>query len=150
MGNDIVFSPLGTTIDTAEITDGAVTAVKMNGAGNFLAPIGSVQAWLKSLTGTPSLPSNWVECNGQTISDAASVYNGVTIPNLNASGGGTQRFLRGATASGITGGADMAATSTSAYDTVDGSGTAQVAPQHSHTVAILPSFYEVVWILRIK
>jgi hypothetical protein len=41
-----------------------------------LAPIGAVIAWLKSYTNTPALPDSWVECNGQTLSDAYSVYNG--------------------------------------------------------------------------
>jgi len=61
-------------------------------------PIGFVGAWLKSYTHTPALPNGWVECNGQTLSDALSVYNGQTIPNLN----GDARFLYGAASSGGT------------------------------------------------
>ncbi len=66
----------------------------------ILAPIGSIVAWLKSYANTPALPSGWVECNGQTLSDADSVYNGQAIPNLN----GDNRFLRGNSTSGGTGG----------------------------------------------
>jgi len=47
------------------------------------SPIGSVISWLKNYTNTPSLPTGWVECNGQTLSDVGSVYNGQIIPNLN-------------------------------------------------------------------
>jgi microcystin-dependent protein len=67
----------------------------------ILAPIGSVVAWLKSYANTPALPTGWVECNGQTLSDADSVFNGQAIPNLN----GANRFLRGNSTSGGTGGA---------------------------------------------
>jgi hypothetical protein len=76
-----------------------------SGYGNV--PVGSVIAWHKSLSGTPSLPTGWAECNGQTISDASSPYNGQSIPNMNGtfttlpgttSSGG--RFIRGGTTSG--------------------------------------------------
>ena len=74
-----------------------------------LNPVGAVIAWLKSYTNTPSLSAQgrteYVECNGQTLSDAQSVYNGQVIPNLNNSGGaGSNVFLRGNTVSGGTGG----------------------------------------------
>ncbi|MFA5084071.1 MAG: hypothetical protein WC475_01635 [Candidatus Paceibacterota bacterium] len=63
-------------------------------------PIGTIQAWMKSLAGTPALPDCWVECNGQVLADAQSVYNGATIPDLN----GNNNFLRGNGSSGTTGG----------------------------------------------
>jgi len=72
-------------------------------------PVGSIVAWHKSMTGTPSLPENWVECNGQTLSDSDSPYDGQVIPNLNGDGAGAaspgqsgaeQMFLRGGTTSG--------------------------------------------------
>src|SRR5262249_29149755 len=63
-------------------------------------PIGAIIAWDKSLTGVPALPSNFVECNGQTISDSASPLDGQTVRNLN----GANRFLRGNSTSGGTGG----------------------------------------------
>ena len=59
-------------------------------------PIGTIMAWHKDLTGTPSLPLEWVECNGQVLSDPNSPYDGETIPDLN----GGARFLRGAATSG--------------------------------------------------
>ena len=59
-------------------------------------PIGTVQSWLKSYTNVPTLPFGWVECNGQTLSDAESLFDGQVIPDLNNTG----RFLKGATTSG--------------------------------------------------
>lgn len=59
-------------------------------------PIGTITAWHKNLSGTPALPATWLECNGQTVSDAASPYDGVALPDLN----GDARFLRGGSTSG--------------------------------------------------
>lgn len=57
-----------------------------------------------TIYGTTELPDNWVECNGQTLSDAESIYNGAVIPDLNSAAEETHgRFIRGAaTTSGIT------------------------------------------------
>lgn len=64
---------------------------------NRISPIGSIQAWHKDLNNVPSsLPGEWVECNGQTISDSDSPLDGVTLPDLN----GEERFLRGNSTSG--------------------------------------------------
>ncbi len=74
---------------------------------NMAPPIGAIIAWNKNGTGVPALPSGWVECNGQTLSDGASPLNNTVIPNLNSGAnstfGGTTnagRYLRGATSSG--------------------------------------------------
>jgi hypothetical protein len=127
----------------------------------ILAPIGSVVAWLKSYTNTPALPSGWVECNGQTLSDAESVYNGQTIPNLN----GNNYFLRGDSTSGSTGGASTHTHSVSGTSgtpagtlAVNGAGgTVVAASGHTHSISItsgsgssLPPNYTVVWIMRVK
>lgn len=61
-------------------------------------PLGTVLSWLKSLTGCPALSANFVECNGQTLSDAESLFNGQVIPNLN----GNINVLKGASTSGGT------------------------------------------------
>jgi len=45
---------------------------------------------------TPNLPDGYVECSGQTLSDASSPYNGEVIPDLNA----TIQFSGTATAGG--------------------------------------------------
>lgn len=70
-------------------------ADKFEGFG--IPPIGTILPWHKDLTGTPALPEGWAELNGQTISDADSVYDGVTLPDLNGDG----RFLRGGGTSGV-------------------------------------------------
>lgn len=83
----------------------ALNATNANNGRNILhivPPLGSIIAWHKSMTGTPSLQDGWVECNGQTINDAASPYNGRTIPNLNSNNTykGRGLFLRGGISSG--------------------------------------------------
>ena len=57
---------------------------------------------------TPAIvdPDWAARCNGQVLMDSSSPLNGKTIPNLNGASSGTQRFLRGCTTSGGTGGAD--------------------------------------------
>ncbi|MGB9912296.1 MAG: hypothetical protein ACPLRO_02905, partial [Candidatus Kapaibacteriota bacterium] len=73
-------------------------------------PIGSIIAWHKDFTNTPSLPYGWVECNGQTLNDPASPYHNQVIPNLNGDPNGANSpglsekasmFLRGGTSSGV-------------------------------------------------
>lgn len=117
-----------------------------------LCPIGFVGGWLKTLTGTPALTSEWMEVNGQTVSDAGSPYNGVVWPNLNASGGGTPRFLRGGTASGATGGTESHTHLSTQLN--DGGFTSICLVECPRslltTVANLPSYYTVVWIGRFK
>jgi len=114
-------------------------------------------AWLKSFTNTPSLPDGWVECNGQVLSDALSHYNGQTIPDINGFTG-TPRFLRAGgssdgstpTASGDTGGSETHThtipTSTRSSSPFNQPGTNTTTDATSS----LPSYYEVVWIMRIR
>jgi len=128
-------------------------SLDVNGAiaGWGIVPIGTVVAWLKSSTGTPALPTGWVECGGQTLSDGASPYNGQAIPNLN---GGNQ-FLRGNTTSSGTGGAATHAHSVTTTQT-----GSDLAPDASHFVdgtiitvnaaSSLPPYRDVVWIMRVK
>lgn len=150
-----------TTFNNGSVADAAAvntnfTAVKTavdDNAGRIAAlelrdaPTGTVIAYLKSFTGTPALSSAWVECNGQVLSDASSPYNGRTLPNLNAG----NRFLRGNTASGATGGAEThnhGVTQTSTDLAPDNShfpdGTAINPANH------LPPYYDVVWIMKVK
>lgn len=77
---------------------------------------------------TPYLPTGFVECNGQTLSDSSSLFNGKVIPNLNASGGGgaIKRFLRGSTTSGTT-----ADNETHTHDMANHTHT---GPSHTHLV----------------
>jgi hypothetical protein len=122
-------------------------------------PIGSIIGWVKSLTGTPSLPDGWLECNGQTISDAGSPYNGQTLPDLFT--GMNIYFLRGSASSGSIGGSVIhqhfspsswdSTTSVCAYiscalTVIDGS----VSPDVSYPGYNFPTLYTVVWVVRIK
>ena len=112
-----------------------------------VAPIGAIDAWHSALGGTPALPPSWVTCNGQTVFDDASPYNGQAVPNLN----GESRFLRGSASSGGVGGAETHAhgvTQTGADHAPDAShftdGTIIEPANH------LPPFFNVVWVIRVK
>ncbi len=87
-------------------------------------PIGSIQAWHKSIVGTPALPWGWVECNGQVIIDAESPYNGSLAPDLNPSG----RFLRGELSSGTMQTDDFASHSHTGTTNPDGNHTHDIDP----------------------
>jgi hypothetical protein len=123
-------------------------------------PVGGVIAWMLSLVGTPALPNRYVQCNGQVLTDPQSPYSGSIIPNLNGTNNRTQRFLRGSTTSGATGGSDTnihshSSTLTSACFYA-GSGTMFINTwdynerSGDETISVLPSYYEIVWIMRIK
>jgi hypothetical protein len=127
-----------------------------------VVPIGAIVAWDKSLTGVPALPANFVECNGQTISDPASPLNGRTVRNLN----GSNQFLRGNSTSGTSGGAASHTHSFSGTTEVEdgdaaaGNGGTPVtvaALGHSHafsgttaSASSLPPYMDMVWVMRIK
>lgn len=131
--------------------------------------IGTVKAYLKDFTGIPNnnLSAFWVECNGQTLSDSESPLDGQTIPDLNGSSG-TESFLRGQTSSGGTGGSESHTHSVPrdgwgespstlsgrivTTETGDGGGTLGKATGNntSGSNSTLPTYYEVVWILKIK
>jgi len=102
-GNPTVASEVNTNFDQL--------FTKVNDLAAYHPPVGTILAWHKSLAGTPSLPASgeWVECNGQVLSDGQSPYNGQTIPNLNGNAGGADSpgqsakvamFLRGGLTSG--------------------------------------------------
>jgi len=124
-------------------------------------PIGTVVAWLKSYTNTPSLPAGWVECNGQTLSDSDSPYNGQTIPDLN----NNNYFLRGNTTSSGTGGASTHTHSftesssytglyvhsnTSDYIRYGSLGANYIVVHRTASSSSIPPYYDVVWIMRVK
>lgn len=101
-----------------------------------VAPIGAIFAWLKSFTNTPALIDGWVECDGSVLSDADSVYNGQTLPDLNGS-----EFLRGNTTSGGTGGGTSGSGSSHTH-TQSGSVSSHTLiesemPSHTHTVEVI-------------
>ena len=59
-------------------------------------PVGSIIAWHTNDSKGGQLPVGWVECNGQKITDAESVFKESTIPRLNEPKG-MGRYLRGTT-----------------------------------------------------
>lgn len=123
-----------------------------------MCPVGSIFAWLKSYTNTPALPSNWVECNGQTLSDADSVYNGQVIPDLN----GGARFLYGAASSGGTKSEDFIPAHDHDFTYYNSGATTSLTAVGSATNATNTTWvqsvtsgtalagYAVVWIIRVK
>lgn len=132
-------------------------------------PIGSIIPWHKDFANTPALPDNFLECNGQVISDAESPYDGQTLPDLN----GENRFLRGNSSSGGKGGesevtleiAEMPAhnhaMNTNLMDTYPGVGPYTVARDDNQPTTTgskgggnahenKPPFFNTVWVMRIK
>ena len=138
--------------DTIKINDDGQAYVD----SGSLIPVGCIIPFLKSYTNTPSLPAGFVECNGQTLSDSDSVFNGQVIPDLN----GQNYFLRGSSTSGTTGGSEQhnlahshVTTSYSAtINTIPGGspdGRAYTDTQLS-TIDNKPPYYEVVYVMRVK
>ncbi|MBA7624936.1 hypothetical protein ES703_32356 [subsurface metagenome] len=171
--NDIVVNSINANT-THRAGDGSDHSLMAN-----LPPIGSVMSWLKTYPNTPALLGGWVECNGQTLSDAESVYDGQVIPDLN----GGNRFLRGNSISGGTGGSSTVALSVAnlashthglvvwksgtSYTAYTGSGSEpSIADSDSGSVDAgqmrsgaagsgtahenKPPYYNVVWIMRVK
>lgn len=118
-----------------------------------LVPVGSPIPWLKSFANTPALPDEYVECNGQVLSDADSPYDGQTIPNLNGANSGIQRFLRGSTSSGAIGGSEEhhhSFLATNAYLTPGSVPYYSPRADYTYYYSTLPSYYEVVRVVRVK
>tara|TARA_Y100000310_G_C20702423_1_gene831085 strand:+ start:4893 stop:5369 length:477 start_codon:yes stop_codon:yes gene_type:complete len=121
-------------------------------------PIGAVIMWHKSLTGVPSLPGNYVECNGQVLNDSLSPLNGQTMPNIN-----NTSIVAGFTSSGITGGsATHTHTGTTNFENEDeciactrGEEISVVQCQHVHTFTTgaalnAPVFVTMVFVIRTR
>jgi len=110
---------------------------ELNENFSYIAPIGSILPFHKSFNNTPSLPENWVECNGQTINDSESPYDGQTVPDLN----GEQRFIRGSKSSGGTGGR---------RSTGDASRDGGIIGSLADSGDNQPPYFDMVFIMRIK
>ena len=130
-------------VDNAADSDGDVLHY------HHLVPIGGIIPWAKTLTDVPALGESWIECDGSVVSDANSPINGQTVPDLN----GDNRFLRGDSTSGGTGGAETHTHATLGpavngkfLYTQSGSGGDSTTGAGSS----LPTYYGVVWIIRIK
>jgi hypothetical protein len=138
--------------------NGVVANANFNKA--VLPPIGCVLPWLKTLTGCPALPDGFVECNGQTLDDADSPFDGVTIPDLNGPvGTGLKgRFLRGHTESGLTEDSQNLSHRHSLAGGSDNGSATHGNPAYGYTyytgyeggTEARPHNYSVVFIMRIK
>jgi hypothetical protein len=113
---------------------------------NALVPIGAVIPWFKDTPGVPALPANFVECNGQVLSDPESPLDGQFMPDANT---GAARFIRGGLTSGVTGGIDAFAT---ALADNAGVGTPQnfVTVDFSPGAQPFPPYITAVWVIRVK
>ena len=81
------------------------------------------------------------------LNDAGSAFHGQNLPDLNGASG-PQRFLRGASASGGTGGSDE-----HTHNVDDNAGTRVIQQGSDFGVdpsSSLPSYYEVVHVMRVK
>jgi hypothetical protein len=88
-----------------------------------------------------------LSATAKVLNDAGSPLNGQTLPDVN----GQQRFLRGASASGGTGGAvTMNLGGEVRVDNNQDACTTTVASAPQPDLPILPSYYEVVWVMRVK
>ena len=127
------------------------------------SPIGSIVGWLKSYTSNAtSLPEGWKECDGSILTDERSVFDGQTLPNLNDG-----YFFKGNSTSGTTTvgthtHTDSTQTSgaladgSHSADSTGGSGQ-YTLQRHTHqtkihfgATAVLPPYYDVVYIIRIR
>ena len=120
-----------------------------------LVPVGGIIAWVKSFANTPILPDGFVECNGQTLNDSESPFDGQDIPLLNGTDESDKLFLRGATTSGATGGTDTHCHYLCVYyDCFDLSyGDTYITcyvDYYTTTEYHIPPCYEVVWVMRVK
>lgn len=161
----------GTVADADEVNENFAAV------GNAIVPVGGVVAWLGSLPGAPSLPANFAPCDGQVVSDAESPLDGTTLPDLNGEhrflrGADSSGATGGADAVALTTGQLPSHDhGNGGYDRLlaytGGSGTSCCADNTPNQPNLLssaplapvgngeahenrPSFYEVVWVIRIK
>ena len=111
-----------------------------------LVPIGGVIPWFKDTPGVPPMPANFVECNGQFLSDPASPLDGQLMPDANT---GAERFIRGNLVSGLTGGIATFATA-SADNAGVGPTFNAVTTDYSPGAIPIPPFITAVYIIRVK
>ena len=82
-----------------------LSSSKMNDNFNKLPPVGAIIAWHKSLSGVPTLPDGWVECDGSLVDNLQSPLDGQRTPNLNNAKNAWNQggaYLRGGTTSSNT------------------------------------------------
>jgi len=123
--------------------------------------VGTIKPWHKSATGMPSnmLTAFWKECDGAAFADAESPLSFANLPDLNS----TQRFIRGSTTSGTTGGSD---THTHTFNTgdhfgqvgdvqangpvTDAGGVNKMNIPDPANASSVPAHLEMVWVIKVK
>jgi hypothetical protein len=138
-------SPIKTTVtvqwDLSEALDAGLSAVSVGiisavaGAAPMQVPVGATANYLKGFTGCPVLPYNWIEMNGQTLSNALSPFNGQVIPNWNGAAAGADTLGNGKVAVYIRGGATANAYSADSVIAHNHGATGLTADAHTHSIA---------------
>lgn len=112
----------------------------------LVEPVGSIKQWIRPNAATP-LPSGWLICDGSTVVDAGSSFNGIALPDLRG------RFPRGhSTLDNSNFGADVnyfagGTIPTSGVDSVNLShghsnpSHVHSIPQHTHSFFATPHFH---------
>jgi hypothetical protein len=136
-------APLDAAVVRAQL---AALKALIDGLTATSVPIGGVIAWFKDTPGVPALPANFVECNGQVLSDAASPLNGQLMPDLNT---GAQRFLRGGVSSGAIGGIDSFGLA-QADNSGNNPPNSFVTPDFSPGAEPFPPYVTAVFVIRVK
>lgn len=108
-------------------------------------PIKGIIPYLQDFDAHSTIPAGWWPCDGSVIVDASSPLNGKTAPAMNGNSETTKLFLRGSTTSGTIGGNDnFDGASSNRYSTgTDGDLIPKGTP-------LVPKYYEVVFIIRIR
>lgn len=165
--NDNVTSSIDYVLPQAGPTvDGQVLAATVAGQMSWasvatsvtLVPVGAIVAWGRDIGGVPALSANWLECNGQVVSDAGSPMNGFRLPNLNNFTAdvdhlaGVNRFLRGSRYPGSVGGSEEHFHNLTLSSVCEGtSGSQSIMRQNQTQIQNhLPYYYDVIWLIRIK
>jgi hypothetical protein len=136
------FTALKALLDAQAAQIAALSA----GASTDQVPIGAVLPWFKDTPGVPALPANFVECNGQILSDSESPLDGQSMPDINT---GAQRFVRGGPNSGGIGGIDYFATAQADFAGV-GEPRNFVTTDFSPGAQPFPPYVTAVFIIRVK
>jgi len=165
---DIAWSPELGVFAAVAMSGEATTKVMVSSSPAVylpgIVPVGAIVAWHKDLSGTPALPAEFVECNGQEITDTESPLHGQHAPDLNGDLSGVPTFVRGNTTSGGDGGSvskdvDVtgAAEGTVSASFCTGTGGSICASPVGASVSasgtiddIQPPYIDMVYIMRIK
>jgi len=150
----VVFNSTDGTFAMADVVTATKITLKAdlnsNSATVDIFPLGTENY---TIYATPELPDNWLECDGQTVSDADSPFNGVAIPTMNGTTDATKAYIRG-----VSGGTtDLVITAPLHSHTFNdnanyaaGGGGGSSGPRTTSADYSIAPYLEMVWIIRIK